>query len=100
MPNRGGKPVQLSRGTSLIFRQYDKILLNLPKNNHLLMQADNLSRLQFRIKNTNNKVCPSKEEQEEAKKSDIHHTEGTTCKPRCVEINLNNSVSSNLKGIG
>jgi len=60
--------------------------------------ADNLSRLHFRIKNTNNKVCPSKEEQEEAKKSDIHHTEGTTCKPRCVEINLNNSVLSNLKG--
>ena len=63
------------------------------------MQADNLGQLRFRIKNTNNKVCPSKEEKE-AKKSDTLYSEGTTCKPRCVEINFNNSVSSNLQGIG
>jgi len=63
----------------------------------LRYQADNLGELKFRIKNTNNKVCPSKEDQEEAKKSDMP-LDGTTCKPRCVEINLNSSVSSNLRG--
>ena len=65
--------------------------------------AGSFEKLSFRIKNTNQKVCPDKDSAEvtdiEYLSSDLITLESQTCKPRCVEIQMDQVQSHSHQGM-
>ena len=62
--------------------------------------ASSIDKLSFRIKNTNQKVCPDKEDVNDIEyiNNDLISLESQTCKPRCVEIQMDHIQSEILPG--